>query len=64
MLRSDESNVLEKALDLPVTKKACYFERAFSTAKIDPFEGKVDNDVWKVQGNKLLRKVSKEEKND
>lgn len=57
MLRVDESNVLENALDLPVTKKASYFDRiSFGCAKKDPFEGKVDGDVWKVQGNKLLRK--------
>jgi hypothetical protein len=57
MLRSDESNTLEKALNLPVTKKACYFERASTgVTKKDPFEGKVDGDVWKVQGNKLMRK--------
>jgi hypothetical protein len=64
MLRSDESNILEKVLDLPITKKATYFERVnFACAKKDPFEGRVDADVWKVIGNKLLKKktASKEE---
>ena len=62
MLRSDESNLLEKTLGLPVTKKANYFERVNfgSSAKKDPFEGRVDSDVWKVQGNKLLRKKMKD----
>lgn len=60
MFRSDESKVLEKALGLPVTRKASYFERiSFGTPKKDPFEGKVDGNVWRVQGNKLFRKKSK-----
>lgn len=58
MLRIDESNVLANALDLPITKKSSYFERiSFGSPKKDPFEGKVDGNVWKVQGNKLLRKI-------
>jgi len=57
MLRSDESNTLEQALDLPLTKKATRFERvSLGNGKVDPFEGKVEGDVWKVVGNKLLRK--------
>ena len=57
MLRSDESNILEKALDFDEIKKATYFERVnFACAKKDPFEGKVDSNVWKVMGNKLLKK--------
>jgi hypothetical protein len=57
MLRSDESNILEQALDLPLTKKATHFERvSLGNGKVDPFEGKVEADVWKVVGNKLLRK--------
>ncbi|MDD5649669.1 MAG: hypothetical protein PHF86_04515 [Candidatus Nanoarchaeia archaeon] len=59
MLRVDESNVLAKAMGLPITKKATYFERiSFNTVKKDPFEGKTDNNVWKMQGNKLLKKKS------
>jgi hypothetical protein len=57
MLRSDESNVLEQALELPVIKKATYFERVnFVVSKKDPFEGKTDDNVWKLEGNNLLRK--------
>jgi len=57
MLRIDESNVLESVLGQPKIKKASYFERiSFGCAKKDPFEGKVENDVWKVSGNKLLKK--------
>lgn len=63
MLRSEESNVLEKALDLPIIKKANYFERiSFINTKKDPLEGKVDGNVWKIQGNKLLRRVDKSNK--
>lgn len=59
MLRTNESNVLERALNLPVTKKASYFERiSFGCPKKDPFKDKVDDNIWKVQGNKLLRKKS------
>jgi len=60
MLRSDESNILEKALDFNEIKKATYFERVnFGCSKKDPFEGKVSANIWKVEGNKLLRKVEK-----
>jgi len=64
MLRADESNVIARALDLPETKKANYFERINFGAPVkkDPFEGKVSVDVWKIQGNKLLKKKSKEVK--
>lgn len=59
MLRSDESNILEKALNLPIIKKISYLERInLDSHKKDPFEGKIDGDVWKVKGNKLLRKKS------
>ena len=63
MLRSDESNILEKALGLSITKKATYFERVnfLGCTKKDPFKEKADGNVWKVVGNKLLRKKSKEE---
>lgn len=57
MLRTDESNVLAAALKLPEVKKASYFERiSFGSPKKDPFEGRVDNNIWKVQGNKLLKR--------
>lgn len=62
MLRSDESNVLEKVLELPQTKKANYFERiSLGSPKKDPFEGRVDDNVWKVQGTKLLRRKTEDE---
>jgi hypothetical protein len=62
MLRFDESNVLEKVLDLPQTKKASYFERvSLGSPKKDPFEGRVDDNVWKVEGTKLLRKKTGDE---
>lgn len=58
MLRSDQSNTLEKALGLPVIKKATYFERISGPIqKKDPFKGKVDSDVWQIKGNKLLKKI-------
>lgn len=61
MLRSDESNVLEKVLELPQTKKANYFERiSLGSHKKDPFEGRVDDNVWKVQGTKLLRRKTED----
>jgi hypothetical protein len=64
MLRSEESNILEKALGNTEIKKKSYFERVnFSCKKKDPFENKADGNVWKVQGNKLLRKKTKEENN-
>jgi len=62
MLRSDESNALERILGCEPIKKKSYFERVnWGYTKKDPFEGKVDNNIWKVQGDKLLRKKSKEE---
>jgi hypothetical protein len=61
MLRSNESNVAEIALGLPITKKASYFDRVnFGCKKIDPFEGKATGDIWKVEGDKLLRKAASE----
>lgn len=63
MLRSDESNILTVALGLPTIKKATYFERiSLGSPKKDPFEGKVSGDIWKVLGNKLLKR-KKEEQN-
>jgi hypothetical protein len=60
MLRAEESNVLARALNLPTTKKATYFERiSFGSPKKDPFEGQVSGNIWKIQGNKLLKKKSK-----
>jgi len=61
MLRSDQSNVLENALGLPLIKKASYFERVCFGAKEDPFkeEQTIEQDIWKVNGNQLLRKKSK-----
>lgn len=63
MLRTEESNVLERALGCPQIKKATYFDRVsfLGSPKKDPFEGRVDGEVWTIQGNKLLRKISKEE---
>lgn len=63
MLRADESNVLEKALGLPIVKKATYFERiSLGSPKKDPLEGRVDDDVWRISGNKLLKKKTTESK--
>ena len=57
MLRSDESNILEKILGNQEIKKKSYFERInFSCKKKDPFENKADGNVWLIKGNKLLRK--------
>jgi hypothetical protein len=65
MLRADQSNVLEKALGFPTIKKATYFERiSFGASKKDPFEGRVDGDVWKIVGNKLLRKKTTEKEEE
>lgn len=60
MLRSDQSNILAKVLGQPEIKKLSYFERVnFTCSKEDPFKGKVDSNIWKVIGNKLLRKIEK-----
>ena len=62
MLRSDESNIIESILGNTPIKKKSYFERInFGCVKKDPFEGKIDNNIWKIQGSSLLRKKSKEE---
>ena len=62
MLRSDESNTIERALGCPQTKKASYFERiSFATKKKDPFEDKAKGDIWIVAGNKLLKKKTYKE---
>jgi hypothetical protein len=61
MLRSDESNVLENIFGNQEIKKKSYFERInFSCKKKDPFENKVDGNVWLIKGNKLLRKKTNE----
>lgn len=61
MLRADQSNVLENALGQSVIKKATYFERiSFGSPKKDPLEGRVDSDVWRIEGNKLLKKKTAE----
>ncbi|MDD5650293.1 MAG: hypothetical protein PHF86_07755 [Candidatus Nanoarchaeia archaeon] len=66
MLRIDQSNVVENALGLPKIKEASsYFERiSFGSPKKDPLEGRVDDDVWRIVGNKLLRKKTTESKEE
>lgn len=61
MLREGESNVLENALKENIDKKSSYFERvSFGSSKKDPMEGRVSGDVWKVQGNQLLKRKTGE----
>lgn len=52
MSRSNES----KFLDSLITKKSFYFDRVSDgIKKEDPFKDRMVN-IWKVKGNKLLRK--------
>lgn len=64
MLRSDESKVIERALNSEnnLEKEASYFERiSFGSPKKDPFEGEVSGDIWKIQGNKILKRKNNKE---
>ena len=54
-----------KYLDEGFLKKAFTgFERiSFGTSKIDPFEKYVEDDIWLIKGNKLLRNQKRGIKN-
>lgn len=54
--RADQSVFLESF----VKKAFCGIERiSHGVAKKDPFEGKVDGEVWQIVGNKLVRNNKK-----
>ena len=55
MKREDKSSVLENALNPTTTKKAFFDRVDLSIKKEDPFENKVDSNVWMIKGNKLLK---------
>jgi len=55
--RVGSSEFLDNFINEEFKKEAFSLERiSHGTSKIDPFEGKVENDIWKISGNKLLRK--------
>lgn len=55
--RSNQSSFLNNLIE----KKAfCGIERvSYGVAKKDPFENKVDGEVWTIVGNKLVRNNKK-----
>lgn len=64
MLKSNESKVIERALSYEnnLEKEASYFERiSLGSSKKDPFEGEVSADIWKIQGNKILKRKNNKE---
>jgi len=58
MRRCDESSILDAILNQDIEKKAaCGIERiSYGSAKKDPFEDIDLSDVWKIQGNSLLKR--------
>jgi len=55
--RMGNSNFLDKLIENEFNKKSYGLERlSYGISKIDPFEGKVDGNIWKIVGKKLLRK--------
>ena len=59
MLRlTRSSDFFDKLLEQKAEKK-CFFDRAFcESAKDDPFKDReIDNNIWKIKGNKLLKKI-------
>lgn len=54
--RTDKSDFLDKLVE-GIDKKAFGISRlSDGYGKIDPFEDKVDGEVWKIAGKKLYKK--------